>query len=224
MTDKLIPKNSGKAPSFQFYYKDWLGDQRLKRAGPEIKGAWIDIICWSMDMPVPGLFVDGKDKKTPLKIEEIANFLDGNFKKNLSLLKQIISRNILKKDEKTGAFMVHRIYKDTQLRRIRAECGKKGGNPQLKKGYPNPYYQKDNHHDNQIDNQIDKQKDNQKITPSARKKKMKKYSSSLVLSSSLEKDNQKYEPPDKGSPEEWEAFREKARLKEQQARDAKNKY
>ena len=52
---------------------------------------------------------------------------------------------------------------DSNIRRYEAckNNGAKGGNPNFKKGKPNPYYkQKDNQTHNQIDNQSDNQKDN----------------------------------------------------------------
>jgi len=40
---KDIPRNSGKAPSVQFYFKDFMAD--MKEHDPEIVGAWILILC-----------------------------------------------------------------------------------------------------------------------------------------------------------------------------------
>jgi len=129
MTGKQ-PKNSGKAPSIQFYYKDWLEDQRLKRASKKAKGVWIDLIANSCGMPVPGVFADGNDGKTPLKRREINGLLTGNRRENREGITELINRGILKRRE-DGAFYVKRIYEDMKLRRLRQEAGRKGGNPNL---------------------------------------------------------------------------------------------
>jgi hypothetical protein len=131
----MAKKNTGKAPSFQFYYKDWLEDQKLKRLRKNIKGVWMDTICCSCGMPVMGVFFD---EGRPLKKREIVDLLTGNRRENNDCLTKIIRKNILKKfkdDEEggkfQGAYYVKRIYRDMKLRAARRECGKLGGNPKL---------------------------------------------------------------------------------------------
>lgn len=130
MAGKQLKKNSGKAPSIQFYYKDWLEDQKLKRASKKAKGVWMDLIANSCGMPVPGVFADGNDGKTPLKRREINALLTGNRRENREGIAELIRRGILKQ-RNDGAFYVKRVYEDMRLRRIRQEAGRKGGNPNL---------------------------------------------------------------------------------------------
>lgn len=141
------PKNSGKSPSIQFYWKDWLTDSKLILASKKAKGVWIDLICLSCDMPKPGVFANGK--KT-LKRQEIDALLTGKRRENREGFDELIARDIIKQD-KSGAFYVPRIKRDMELRRIRQKCGRLGGNPNLL-------------------NPLDKQSpvlDNQKQTPSS---------------------------------------------------------
>jgi len=138
-----IPKNSGKAPSIQFYYKDWLSDYRLKRASKRAKGVWIDLIAISCDLPTPGVF---SDENGALSRQDLVNLLTGTRRENYTGLDELIRLNIIKQDE-DGAFYVKRVKRDMELRRIRRECGLKGGNPVL------------------LGN-LDKQNANQKPTPS----------------------------------------------------------
>lgn len=63
--------------------------------------------------------------------------------------------------------MNRRMVRDNAIIEKRREAGKKGGNPNFKRGKPNPYKQKHNQDDKQMDNQNDNQADNQKITPSS---------------------------------------------------------
>jgi hypothetical protein len=99
-------------------------------------------------MPVKGVFsrrlnsgLDGvetqfKPSLTPLKLEEIANLIRGNTREKKRLLRELIANNVLKQmtdGDYAGAFYVKRIYEDMKLRDIRAEAGKRGGNPNLVK-------------------------------------------------------------------------------------------
>ena len=44
----------GKAPSFQFYVKDWLSDPELQKAHPTTRGIWINLLCYMWDAPERG--------------------------------------------------------------------------------------------------------------------------------------------------------------------------
>lgn len=139
-------KNSGKAPSYQMYPKDWNEDHDLKMCSFAAEGLWIRLVNTSFEMPVKGVFsrrlnggLDGVETKlkpslTPLKLEEIANLIRGNTREKMRLLQELIANNVLKRladGECAGAFYVKRIYEDMKLRAIRAEAGKQGGNPNL---------------------------------------------------------------------------------------------
>lgn len=52
----------GKAPAFQFYVKDWLGDPQLKMASFSTKGIWIDLLCYMWDAPERGELTGTKDQ------------------------------------------------------------------------------------------------------------------------------------------------------------------
>ena len=121
------PKNSGKAPSFQFYWKDWLTDTRLLRASKLAKGVWIDLMALSCDMPKPGVFCD---ENGPLSDTELAQLLPGNRRENALGLTELILRKIIKQDA-DGTLYVKRIKRDTEIRDIRTKAGKQGGNPIL---------------------------------------------------------------------------------------------
>lgn len=155
----MTKKNSGKAPSIQFYFKDWLADIKLKRISKAIKGVWIDLIAWSCCMPKMGVFFDGKESFSE---QEIIDLLDGKQVENRRCFKMLIERDIIKKFDNgiyKDAFYVKRVYEDMKLRQIRKESGSKGGNPILV-------------------NDLVNQNDNQKPTPST--------SSSISFSSSID--------------------------------------
>jgi hypothetical protein len=199
------PKNGGKAPSIQFYYKDWLAENRLRGVSKVVKGVWIDLICLSCDMPTPGVFAN---ENGPLEEDSIIRMLDGDPRENQTGFNYLKVNHIIKKMD-DNSFYVQRVYKDTKLRKARREAGKQGGNPNFVKGKHNPYY---NQTDKQVDNLTHKQKDKQKITPSMKKKmKKKKKKRGVIGEKNILKDNQILQPPDKGTPEEWAALRKRAK-------------
>lgn len=44
----------GKAPAFQFYFKDWLSDPQLTMASHSTKGIWADMLCYMWAAPERG--------------------------------------------------------------------------------------------------------------------------------------------------------------------------
>jgi len=169
MTDHK--KNSGKAPSIQFYWKDWLTDTKLLRCSKTAKGVWIDLVCLSCDMPVPGVFLRKNETFSEQKLEEnrafseqeIVQMVHGKRAENKRCFEQLKAEGVVKQftnGQYGKAFYVKRVYEDTLLRQKRSEAGKQGGNPEFEKGKPNPYYKQEDNHDH-------KQEDNQKIDTSS---------------------------------------------------------
>ncbi len=157
-----MKKNSGKAPSIQWYFKDWLCHARLHLCSFEAKGVWADLISISCTMPTPGMFAD---ENGPLKEEEILLLLSGKMAEKKRGFEQLKQRNLIKKLD-DGTYYVKRVYHDIKLRQTRRKAGKQGGNPLFELGKSNPYYKTDKQNDNQSSEKGDNQKDNQKITPS----------------------------------------------------------
>ncbi len=123
--------NTGKDPSFQFYWKDWLSDTKLISATSGMKGTWIDLMCISMDMPVRGVFHDGQ---RPLSESDLALMLPGDREEVKGNISSLVGRGICKvmpDGPFAGCLYVKRLYEDMRLREIRRESGKMGGNPVL---------------------------------------------------------------------------------------------
>jgi len=125
-----------KPPSFQFYYKDWLSDNRLKRCSKRAKGVWIDLIAASCDLDSKGVF---RDEMGAFDREEMLDLLTGNRKENSLGFDELVRRQIIKQDD-DGVFYVKRIKEDAELSDIRKESGKKGGNPNLTTRYSDNGY------------------------------------------------------------------------------------
>ena len=139
-----------KAPSFQFYPADWLNDLKLQTCDMSAQGILINMICLMHQSDNYGyLLINGSkpDHKTIIKLLRTHHrtFING--------VNQLLLCGALKQTE-GGIYYCERMVKDEHIRQVRRESGLKGGNPNLKKGKPNPYY-------------LDKQKDKQKTTPSS---------------------------------------------------------
>lgn len=122
-----MKKNSGKAPSYQMYPKDWNEDAKLKMCSYRAQGLWIRLINTSYDMPEKGVF---RFQKRPLNKSEILNLLPGKNATKRKAFDELVKWDIIKQfDDKS--FYCKRLYKDMRLRDIRKAAGKKGGNPNL---------------------------------------------------------------------------------------------
>jgi hypothetical protein len=122
-----MKKNSGKAPSYQMYPKDWNEDAALKMCSLAAQGLWIRLINTSYDMPVKGVF---RFNKEPLKAQEILIMLPGNMRSKKNAFSELIKWGVIKQMD-DNSFYCKRLYKDMRLREIRKEAGSKGGNPNL---------------------------------------------------------------------------------------------
>jgi len=164
-----MKKNTGKAPSIQFYYKDWLADERLKMCSLRAKGLWIEIICQSVSMPVPGVFAFKNESKTnqneiktkskrdqnenvlePICEQKLLQMFTGKPSEKRKAFDELKRYGVVKQNE-YKMFYVKRVKEDMELRAKRIEAGKKGGNPDLIK--------------NKVKN-LDNQNANQNPTPS----------------------------------------------------------
>jgi len=133
-----MKKNSGKAPSIQFYYKDWLADERLKMCSLKAKGLWIEIICQSVSLPIPGVFAFKNESKSdqnksvfePISEQKLLQMFTGKPSEKRKAFDELKRYGVIKQ-EVDKAFYVKRVKEDMELRTIRKEAGKKGGNPQL---------------------------------------------------------------------------------------------
>ena len=117
-----MKKNSGKAPSFQMYPKDWNEDTALKLCSFGAEGLWIRLINTSYDMPVKGLFSRKLNGGlVPLKLEEILSLVRGNMREKKRLFNESLDYEIIKqfKDgDCVGAFYCKRLYQDMKMSTI----------------------------------------------------------------------------------------------------------
>lgn len=130
-------------PSFQFYPADWLNDPKLALVDWEAKGLWMDLLCYMHNEDHYGYLRIGDQY---LDQNAIQRLLKANARRFHRVFKALQNAGIIRHD-KLG-FYSKRMVEDERLRRVRAESGGKGGNPNLV-------------------NQKENQKSKQKPTPSS---------------------------------------------------------
>ena len=116
-----------KRPSFQFYPGDWLSDPGVSMLSEAAEGLYIRLLCYAHQsekrgyLMTPGPIIDQKN---------VEKFSKSGGKKFEKLFKEILDLGLFLID-KDGYFYNKRMVKDAQLESLRAEYGKKGGNPIL---------------------------------------------------------------------------------------------
>ena len=162
-----------KRPAFQFYPADWRKDAALQSCSLEAQGLWVNILCIAHECdPYGHLVVNGN----PMQAPQIARLVGLPAKECGALLQELETAGVFSRLE-NGCIYSRRMVKDERLRKIRAEAGRLGGNPDL-------LGRKVNQNLTTEDNQQDKQS----LTPSS------SSSSSTSLNS-----NSKAERSPKGS-------------------------
>ena len=183
-----------KRPAFQFYPSDWLRDTALRSCSTGARGLWIDMICYMHEgNPYGHLKVADK----VILPANLARMVGETLEVVEGWLEELRHAGVYDTAE-DGSIYSRRMIRDENLRQIRANGGKLGGNPNLKsKGKVNL---EDNHKVNQ--------EVKQKPTPSS--------SSSSSSSSSTKNTATVVATPDGVSSEVWEEFVKQRKIKKAQ--------
>jgi hypothetical protein len=122
-----------KLPAIQFYPADWRKDPGIQALSYEHRGIWFEILCLMHESTQRGvLLLNGK--KMP---EDALARILGLDKQNLTTaLTSILDVGVASVEPSSGALMSRRMVRDENLRKVRAEAGKQGGNPVLLKQNP----------------------------------------------------------------------------------------
>lgn len=117
-----------KRPSFQFYPADWLRDTALRTCSIGARGLWIDMICFMHEgNPYGHLKVGNKVIQT----SNLASMVGASVEDVSAWLEELRLAGVYDTIE-DGTIISRRMIRDENLRNIRAESGKLGGNPALK--------------------------------------------------------------------------------------------
>lgn len=122
-----------KLPAIQFYPGDWRKDLAVQSLDYHDRGVWFEILCLMHESGERGkLLLNGK------KIPEaaLARLLGLDKQILTSTLTTLITSGVAKVEQETGVIYCKRMVDDENLRQIRSEAGKQGGNPVLLKQNP----------------------------------------------------------------------------------------
>lgn len=134
-----------KRPAFQFYPADWRKDAALQSCSLPARGLWHEMLCLMHECePYGHMAVNGK----PMKPAQIARLVGITEKEYQKLLQELMDSGVPSIAE-DGSIFSRRMVRDEHIRNVRAEAGKKGGNPNL---VGNKVKQKDNQTSNQDGN------------------------------------------------------------------------
>ena len=142
----------GKAPAIQWYVNDWMNDPALKMCSLYARGLWAEMLMtmWQCE-PQGHLVFNGK----PYTLNQLARVVREPEKPVKAALAELEAAGVY--TVTNGVIVSRRMVRDVHNRKVRAEGGKKGGNPNLVGG--GKVGGKVNH--------PDEGKDNPKPTPSS---------------------------------------------------------
>lgn len=122
-----------KLPALQFYPGDWRKDPGVQSLNYFDRGVWFEILCLMHESSERGkLLLNGQ----PMPDDALATILGLDKQILTTTLNTLLTYGVASRDEETGAIINRRMVKDEHLRFVRAEAGKKGGNPVLVKQSP----------------------------------------------------------------------------------------
>jgi hypothetical protein len=117
-----------KRPAFQFYPSDWLRDTALRSCSTGARGLWIDMICYMHEgNPYGHLKVGDK----VILSANLARMVGETLEVVEGWLEELRHAGVYDTAE-DGSIYSRRMIRDENLRQIRANGGKLGGNPNLK--------------------------------------------------------------------------------------------
>lgn len=116
-----------KRPAFQFYPADWRKDVELQSCSMAAQGLWINCMCLAHECePYGHLTINGK-AMTPAQLGRQVGL---SAKESEGLLDELLDAGVARKTE-DGVIYSSRMVRDENLRNVRAESGRLGGNPAL---------------------------------------------------------------------------------------------
>lgn len=116
-----------KRPAFQFYPADWRKDPALSACSLAARGLWIELVCIAHESEEYGyLTINGK----AMNDAQLARLVGESPKELAKLLAELEQSSVFSRDER-GAIFSRRMVKDEHIRKVRAEAGRLGGNPDL---------------------------------------------------------------------------------------------
>lgn len=118
-----------KLPAIQFYPGDWRKDPGVQSLGYHDRGVWFEILLLMHESSERGVLLLGSK---PMPESALSQLLGLDKQILTTTLTTLLSYEVASRRE-DGALFCRRMVRDNELRRIRSEAGKLGGNPNLLK-------------------------------------------------------------------------------------------
>lgn len=117
-----------KMPAFQFYPADWRKDPGVQALDYFTRGVWFEMLCLMHESEERGvLMLNGR----PMPEEALAQLIHLDNQILTKALTKILDFGVASRREQDGAILCRRMVRDDKVCRVRRECGKQGGNPNL---------------------------------------------------------------------------------------------
>lgn len=122
-----------KLPAFQFYPGDWRKDTGVQSLDFFTRGVWFEILCLMHESERRGILtLNGK----AMPEDALARLLGLDKQILTTTLTTLLTHGVASLEDETGALMCRRMVRDENLRQVRKNAGKMGGNPVLVKQNP----------------------------------------------------------------------------------------
>lgn len=122
-----------KIPAFQFYPADWRKDTGVQSLNYHDRGVWHEILCLMHESEQRGkLILNG----IAMSDECLSRILGLDNQILTTTLTTLLTLGVASRDPSTGALINRRMVRDEEIRKIRQNAGKLGGNPILLKQIP----------------------------------------------------------------------------------------
>ncbi len=119
-----------KLPSLQFYPGDWRKDPGVQALSYHDRGVWFEILLLMFESSERGkLLLNGR----PMPDDALARLLGLDKQILTNTLTKLLEFGVASRDADSTALICRRMVRDEEIRKVRAECGKLGGNPDLLK-------------------------------------------------------------------------------------------
>jgi hypothetical protein len=121
---------SRKLPALQWYPGDWRKDVGVQSLTYHARGVWFEMLMLMHESERRGMLIlNGR----AMSDEELGRLLGLDNQTLNETLTILLGSGVAARDEQTGAFMCRRMVRDEEIRQVRSEAGKLGGNPVLVK-------------------------------------------------------------------------------------------
>jgi len=116
--------SKSKYPQMPFDTRDWLCCPELKVLSPDVRGLWMDVLCYMWESPEKGVMVSPSGK--PYTQAEIVALVGLDSQGSSAWITQLIEAGVcgIRED---GAIISRRMVRENELSQKRAAAGRKGG-------------------------------------------------------------------------------------------------